>query len=614
MSKKVFDNYLLEFMKETIVADNYRDLATRILKLFAEKIKADIATLWRAVKEDDKQKLILATSYEVEFLPTEEEITYDILPDNTPNIKIKGLTAWMAIKKLPVIAFKTADLKDETKKWAGSHSGQWDDKQFWKGKKFGCLIGYPIMLEGALLGVIKFERYSDSLVFTNQDVKKVKQWADPIALALKGMTAREEQERKRQSAMRDLCSKLLMPASVTFFEDIVNYTAKILNADISTLWLFDDKKRVLYLAAQYGLNPSTIETSPVYKIPKERNVPDSEIYGLTAWTFYRNRPFYAHNWERLKDHPSHKGLWDKAQWEDKPEEKFGCLYAAPLISDGVPIGVIKVEKRNAPDFMPFTEVERATFDLIAVIVSVGPALKAVIRDRETLVLDYFHILRAPTANAISVLDMLRRELNRSGGPRNDRIETLLKMLSNNLAVAYTQTLNAFEIATKPERPFLPRWHNLQSIIQPSKEMLVRLFPDVEVVEDPNLKSYEILLTDYQVKKMNVILHNLIDNAITFSHNHPVAIRSTMDKNNKNLKLSVIDKGIGIAKKHLEDIWKSGVSFRPGKNERPESRGQGLAIVKRIIEEFNWNKSIVSRPNEGTKISIHISQIYWRKAK
>lgn len=614
MSKEKFDNYLLEFMKETIIADNYRDLATRILKLFAEKIYADIATLWRAVKEDGKQKLILAASYEVEFLPTEEEITYDILPENTPNLKIKGLTAWMAIKKMPVVAFKAADLKDEKKKWAGSHSGQWDDKQFWKGKKFGCLIGYPITLEGSLLGVIKFERYSESSVFTNQDVKKVKQWADPIALALKGMTAREEQERKRQSAMRDLCSKLLMPASVTFFEDIVKYTAKILNADISTLWLFDDKKRVLYLAAQFGLNPSTIETSPTYKIPRERNVPDSEIYGLTAWTFYRNRPFYAHNWERLKDHPSHRGFWDKAQWEDKPEEKFGCLYAAPLISDGVPIGVIKVEKRNSTDFKPFTEVERATFDLIAVIVSVGPALKDVIRDRETLVLDYFHILRAPTANAISVLDMLRLELNRREGPRGDRLETLLRMISNNLAVAYTQTLNAFEIATIPERPLLPKWHNLQYIVQPSKEMLIKLFPGVEIVEDPRLKLYEIYLTDYQVKKMHVILHNLIDNAITFSNNKPINIIATEDKKNKELKLNVIDKGIGIAKKQLEDIWKSGVSFRPGTNERPESRGQGLAIVKRIIGDFSWNKSIVSRPNVGTKISIHISQIYWRKAK
>ena len=614
MSSKAFDDYLLEFMKEIIVADNYRDLAARILKLSAQKISADIATLWRAVHENGKRRLILAASWKIEFLPTEEEIKYDILPENTPNSKIEGLTVWIAIKKKPVIAFNPTDLVDENKEWAGSWSGKWDDKQFWKEKKFGCLIGYPIILDGILLGVIKFERYSSSDAFEYSDVDQVKRWADPIALALKGMTAREEQERKRQDALRELCSKLLVPTSITYYEDIVNLTAKLLNADISTLWLFDDKKRILYLAAQYGLNPDTIESSPQYDIPRERNVPDSEINGLTAWTFYRNRPFYAHNWERLEDHPSHKGYWDKAQWDDTPEVKFGCLYAAPLVSENVPIGVIKVEKRNVPNFQPFTEVETATFDLIAVIVSVAPPLKAVIRDKETLVLDYFHILRAPTSNAISALENLRQELARVKGPRPDRLKTRLEMMENNLAVAYTQTLNAFEIATKPEQPVIPKWHNLNAITRPSKGMFAKLFPEIEIVEDTDLKLYEIYLTDYQVTQMHVVLHNLIDNAITFSDNQAVHIKVSVINKSNELRLTILDKGIGIEEKRIDRIWKQGESFRPDAYEKPESRGQGLAIVNRIVEEFNWNKSIDSRIGKGTAISLHISKKFWRKAK
>ena len=613
MKENIFSNDLLEFMRETIAADNYRDLAARILKAAASKLNADIATLWRAVRDGNKRSLILAATYKVEFLPTEKEITYEILPDNTPNEKIKGLTAWMAIKKKPVLADKPDDLKDPTKEWAGSHSGAWDKAQFWKGESFGCLIGYPLTLSGSIQGVIKFERFLKSPIFTEADKERVKMWSDLIALTLSGMILREEQERNRQEALRELSSKLLVPALPTYYEDIIKLTAKILNADISTLWLLDERKRKLYLAAQFGLNPEAILEAPSYDIPETKNVPDKEIRGLTTWTFIRNRPFYAHNWDRLKEHASHQGKWDNKQWHGKPNEEFGCLYAAPLISEGKPIGVIKAEKRMKPNFQPFTEVERATFDLIAVMVSVAPPLKAVIRDKDALVLDYFHILRAPTANAISALDSLRTELERKEDIRMDRVESRLQMIANNLAVAYTQTLNAFEIATMPDKPTVPTWRNItKEVARPSLEMFRRLFPEVDLSISENANDFELLLTDLQLKKINVIIHNLIDNAIAFSNYKPVCIEVSCNLKDEELVLSIIDYGIGISKVKIDKIWEPGVTFRSEAVARPESRGQGLAIVNRIIEEFGWHRSIESTINKGTKINIYIKKDFWRR--
>lgn len=605
----------LEFMRETIAADNYRDLAARILNATALRVNADLATLWRAVSDGNKRQLILAATYYVEFLPTEKEITYDILPDHTPNEQIKGLTAWMAIKKKPVIADSPIELKDTNKEWAGSHSGAWDQAQFWKGKSFGCLIGYPLTLEGNLLGVIKLERYADNEPFSDRDKERVKNWSPLIALTLRGMIAREEQERSRQEALRELSSKLLVPASTTYYEDIIKLTAKILNADICTLWLNDERRRKLYLAAQFGLNPETIPVVQDYDLPESENVPDSKINGLTVWTFVRNRPFYAHNWERLREHSSHKGKWDAVQWNNSPDKEFGCLYAAPLVSEGKPIGVIKVEKRMKQNFQPFTEVERATFDLIAVMVSVAPPLKAVIRDKDALVLDYFHILRAPTSNAISALESLRTELYRKDGLRMERIESRLQMIANNLSVAYTQTLNAFEIATMPDKPTVPSWRNLaEEVLHSSITMFHRLFPDVELIISNAASNIELCLTDLQLKKMNVVFHNLIDNAIAFSDKKPVNVTVDFDPTNQELILSIIDSGIGIPKEKIDQIWEAGVTFRTDALTRPESRGQGLAIVSRIIEELGWRRAIDSMPQKGTKIDIHLTKKFWRKIK
>jgi signal transduction histidine kinase len=463
------------------------------------------------------------------------------------------------------------------------------------------------------LGVIKFERYLGKDPFTPRDKERLDQWSELITLTLQGMISREGQERNRQEALRELSSKLLVPASRTYYEDIVKLTAQILNADICTMWLVDEKKQKLSLAAQVGLNPETIAIAMDYDIPKSKTVPDSEIHGLTVWVVVRNRPFFAQNWDKLKEHPSHKGYWDAAQWNSKPDRQFGCLYAAPLLVEDKPIGVLKVERRKRQDFQSFNEVERATFDHIAMTVSVAPPLKAVIRDRDDLVLDYFHILRAPTSNAITALESLRKELQEGKDVRMKRVESRLNMLADNLAVAYTQTLNAFEAATLPEKAAAPSWRNLsKKLINSSTEMLRRLFPEVDIQISQKTEDFELSLTDFQLKRLNVVIHNLVDNAIAFSDKKPVRIEVSPDSKNGCLILSVIDNGIGIPANKIEQIWQPGFTSRSDAMTRPESRGQGLTSVSNILEEFGWHRTLVTVPGKGTTIHIYIKKDYWRK--
>jgi len=102
MNQKIPDDEILSFMRVAIAADNYRDLAARVLEATASWLDADIGTLWRAVEDEDKKRLILAATYKVEFLPTEKEPTYDIPPTETPSNKINGLTAWIAVRNKPI--------------------------------------------------------------------------------------------------------------------------------------------------------------------------------------------------------------------------------------------------------------------------------------------------------------------------------------------------------------------------------------------------------------------------------------------------------------------------------------------------------------------------------
>ncbi len=143
-------------------------------------------------------------------------------------------------------------------------------------------------------------------------------------------------------------------------------------------------------------------------------------------------------------------------------------------------------------------------------------------------------------------------------------------------------------------------------------MFHKLFPEVEIIVSDETNNYELSLTDFQLKKVNVIVHNLVDNAIAFSNNLPVKIDVIIDSNEKWLILSIIDSGIGIPKKNIEQIWEPGVTFRTDALTRPESRGHGLVIVSRIIEELGWEKEVHSIEGHGTQMQIYVKNDNWRK--
>ena len=65
------------------------------------------------------------------------------------------------------------------------------------------------------------------------------------------------------------------------------------------------------------------------------------------------------------------------------------------------------------------------------------------------------------------------------------------------------------------------------------------------------------------------------------------------------KLTVTDRGIGLAPEQIKEIFKPFFSSKPG------GTGLGLAIVKRIVVENNWQIEIDSKQGEGTSFHLII---------
>ena len=99
-----------------------------------------------------------------------------------------------------------------------------------------------------------------------------------------------------------------------------------------------------------------------------------------------------------------------------------------------------------------------------------------------------------------------------------------------------------------------------------------------------------------------LVKNVIDNAIKYSKNNST-ITITQTKQNGYIELIVADKGIGIPK---QEVGRIGSRFYRAKNTGEiDGTGLGLAIVQKILNTYGGSKSITSRVNYGTTVTLRL---------
>jgi signal transduction histidine kinase len=95
-----------------------------------------------------------------------------------------------------------------------------------------------------------------------------------------------------------------------------------------------------------------------------------------------------------------------------------------------------------------------------------------------------------------------------------------------------------------------------------------------------------------------VFYNLILNAAQSSppgSSVTVKVRPASDF----LQIDIIDRGKGIAPKHMEQI------FNPFFTTRPDGVGLGLAIVSRIVDEHSGSMRVDSEPGHGTVFHVFL---------
>jgi two-component system phosphate regulon sensor histidine kinase PhoR len=103
-------------------------------------------------------------------------------------------------------------------------------------------------------------------------------------------------------------------------------------------------------------------------------------------------------------------------------------------------------------------------------------------------------------------------------------------------------------------------------------------------------------------RLEEVLHNLLDNAVKFSHeNGRIHLQAT--RRGSEMVLSVADNGLGISKEHLPRIFERFYRADKARSRELGGTGLGLAIVKHIAQLHGGRVEAESEPGHGTTIRV-----------
>ncbi|QKG71454.1 sensor histidine kinase [Erythrobacter mangrovi] len=105
------------------------------------------------------------------------------------------------------------------------------------------------------------------------------------------------------------------------------------------------------------------------------------------------------------------------------------------------------------------------------------------------------------------------------------------------------------------------------------------------------------------QQLEQLVRNLVDNGFKYgASDAPVSIRIE-PRGKSRLRLTVSDRGEGIAPEHLPHLTRRFYRTDPGRSRASGGTGLGLAIVKHIVERHRGRLDIESTVGEGTKVAV-----------
>jgi signal transduction histidine kinase len=306
------------------------------------------------------------------------------------------------------------------------------------------------------------------------------------------------------------------------------------------------------------------------------------------------------------------------------------VVAAPLLREGVPIGVIHIRRREVRPFSEkqiallktfadqaviaienarlFQELQAKTRQLASSVQELedkGRQLEGASRHKSQFLANVNHELRTPVSAIIGYARLVLRETE--GQISQLQRENLQDLLNNaeRLLAQIDSLLDFSKIeAGKMEFHMEPvrvdeiidgAASTIEPILNNDSVRLIReIAPDIPVLNTDREKLRQIIL-------------NLLDNAVKFTERGEIKISAS--EQNGSLKLVVSDTGIGIEKEDLNQIFEEFHRGDLSSTKKYRGTGLGLAITKKFVNLLGGNIDVESEVGKGSSFTVMLPLDY-----
>lgn len=443
-----------------------------------------------------------------------------------------------------------------------------------------AFIAVPIVLDGYVYGVVGIScntpcSYSkEDSIFLNTITKQ-------LALAYDRSNLVQERDLRSSHSQHldqvirnvyDAGIKLLIPHTLEkTYKTVVTEAITLVHGTHGSIFIAQDGEMIRV----YTSDPS------LYNIQVRKT-------GYTYRTFKNRTPYLHHREKMVQNHREFKKM------------KLHSDLSIPLAYGDTSIGVLSIMSAGE-EILTEKDLNTLTyFGPIAALAIVkaknyDESVKA-LETRDLFISMAAHEFKNPMTSMNAYTQLLMRKQF-----EDEQVKKLIEGLhlsSHRLSVLMNELLYVsqirrgtlkFELKPININQFIMRIVNDFMIVHPTRTLTY----NIETISDDST-----LMGDND--KLVQALINVLNNAAKFSpEDSPITI--TVSKENGHYIISIKDRGSGIAKKDLPNIFNR---FYKGEHQK-EGMGLGLHLVKHIVDNHNGIIDIQSVKNQGTTVIIKL---------
>jgi GAF domain-containing protein len=473
-------------------------------------------------------------------------------------------------------------------------------------EKVRTVLAVPILKGEDLLGVVVIY-HLEVRPFTEKQIALIETFADQAAIAIDNVRLLDElrQSLEQQTATADML-KLISRSTFdlkSVLNTLVESAARLCAADMTTI--SREKDGHYHVVAAYGFPPGLqdyYETMPM----------DQGRGSLFGRILFERKPVQIV--DVLAD-PEY------AMRELQKRAGFRTMLGVPLLRDGVPIGLLSV---NRTTVRPFTdkqiELVTAFADQAAIAIEnvrlfdeiqdKSRQLEVASQHKSQFLANMSHELRTPLNAILGYTELMA---DGAYGEPSEKMLGILKRLEANgkhLLGLINDVLDLSKIEAGQLVLELSDYC-IQDIAQTVRSTLEPLAADKKLAFKLELAP-ELPAGHGDGRRLTQVLINLVGNAIKFTDAGEVAIKA--EANNGSFHVSVRDTGPGISAADQAKLFQE---FQQADNtitKKKGGTGLGLAISKRIIAMHGGKIWVESQPGRGSTFAFTLPVVAERQVE